>query len=104
LDVAIDDLMRLPEERRRAIQTATATSDPTMVISSAKPLTPSQRDSLTKSIESLLGRPLQAEWREDTQLLAGVRISLGSWVLAANLQDELKFFAESLRAEIQHEA
>ena len=33
------------------------------------------------------------------RLLAGVRISIGDWVLGANLQDELKGFMELAHAE-----
>ena len=40
---------------------------------------------------------VQCEWREDAQLLAGIRFSLGDWILGANLQDELKFFVDALR-------
>ena len=33
-------------------------------------------------------------FEEDSDLLAGVRISIGSWTLGANLRDELEGFAE----------
>jgi F-type H+-transporting ATPase subunit b len=33
-------------------------------------------------------------FEQDSKLLAGVRINIGAWQLAANLHDELKGFAE----------
>jgi F-type H+-transporting ATPase subunit b len=98
LEVVIDDLGRLPEARRQAIRTAATTADAPIVVSSAHALNQSQRDSLMKAIEPLLGRTMRMEWREDPQLVAGVRISLGPWMLAGNLQDELKFLSEALRS------
>jgi F-type H+-transporting ATPase subunit b len=102
LDIVIDDLGRLPEERLKAIRTTVATSDAAIVVISAHSLYPSQRKSLVGALESLLGRTVRVEWREDPQVLAGIRVNLGSWVLAGNLQDELKFFTNLLRSDASH--
>ena len=32
---------------------------------------------------------------KDEKLIAGLRISIGGWMLQANLQDELRFFSEA---------
>jgi F0F1-type ATP synthase delta subunit len=45
----------------------------------------------------LAGRDVACEFLEDSALIAGVRISFGSWVLRANVQDEMNFFAASSR-------
>jgi F-type H+-transporting ATPase subunit b len=34
-------------------------------------------------------------FRQDEQLIAGLRVSIGGWILQANLQDELRFFTEA---------
>jgi F-type H+-transporting ATPase subunit b len=52
------------------------------------------RNRLAKGVEKMLGRTVEWEFGEDPALIAGVRISLGGWVLRGNLQDELKWFAE----------
>jgi len=44
-----------------------------------------------------MGREVPCEFLEDRNLIAGLRISFGSWVLRANVQDEMSFFAESSR-------
>jgi hypothetical protein len=37
---------------------------------------------------------LGCEYREDRTLVAGIRVSIGDWVLEANLHEELEFFAQ----------
>jgi F-type H+-transporting ATPase subunit b len=51
-----------------------------------------------EALQSLLDRPISCEWREDRDLLAGIRLSLGPWMLGANLQDELKAFSEAAQS------
>jgi F-type H+-transporting ATPase subunit b len=97
VEVVIEDLDRLPEERRQAIRAGCASGDAPVIVSSAHALSHRQRESLTEAVQSLLGRKVSCEWREDAQLLAGIRLNLGPWMLGANLQDELKFFSETLR-------
>ncbi|MGA6828897.1 F0F1 ATP synthase subunit delta [Nitrospira sp. NS4] len=97
VELVIEDLRRLSEERRQAIRTACAKADIAVIVSSAHALNQSQRQSLQETFESLSGRAIPCEWREDAHLLAGIRLSLGPWMLGANLQDELKFFTEALR-------
>ena len=41
----------------------------------------------------------RCDFEQDSELLAGVRITIGAWVLGANLQDELKGFAELAHAD-----
>lgn len=97
VELVIADLRQLSEERRQAIRTSCSKIDASIIVSSAYALNQSQRESLLEAILSLIGRPVSCEWREDTHLLAGIRLSLGPWMLGANLQDELKFFTEALR-------
>ncbi|MGD9786974.1 MAG: F0F1 ATP synthase subunit delta [Sulfuricellaceae bacterium] len=63
---------------------------------SAYPLDAAQRAAFTDKLGKLAGRTLEPEFGEDTLLKAGVCIMAGSWVLMANLRDELAFFSESL--------
>jgi F-type H+-transporting ATPase subunit b len=98
VEVAIDDLRLLPDERRRAIQTACAKADTPAVATSAHGLSEAQRKSVLEALQSLLDRPISCEWREDRNLLAGIRLSLGPWMLGANLQDELKAFSEAAQS------
>jgi F-type H+-transporting ATPase subunit b len=64
-------------------------------VASAFTLKPEDRDLLEQRLFALLGASCTVAYDVDPQLRAGVRLSIGPWVLRANLQDELKFFAEA---------
>lgn len=97
VDMAIEDLRRLPDERRQMIRTACAKGAAPVIATSSHLLSQPHRNALTDAVQSLLDRSVPIEWREDPRLLAGIRLSLGPWMLGANLQDELRWFSESLR-------
>ncbi len=54
-----------------------------------------QREWRTAVLEGLLGGAGTLRFDADPALIAGLRLSLGDWLLAANLRDELKGFAEA---------
>jgi len=91
------DLSGLPPgdiERVRA-----ALRDDGLEIISAFPLPIQARDELIAALSQRLGELPPPVFRENPDLLAGLRLHAGSWVLAANLRDELKFFRDSEPAE-----
>jgi F-type H+-transporting ATPase subunit b len=63
-------------------------------VCSAFALDETQRRSLQQALEQLLGSTPPVRYEQQDALLAGVRITIGAWVLGANLEDELKGFAE----------
>jgi F-type H+-transporting ATPase subunit b len=65
----------------------------TVQVVSGYPLDETQRAALKRYLDTLFSHPLQYSWMQDAQLLAGVRITIGPWVIHANLHDELKTFA-----------
>ena len=91
------DLSGLPPadiERVRA-----ALREDGLEIISAFPLPVQARDALMAALAQRLGELPTPVFRENPDLLAGLRLHAGSWVLAANLRDELKFFRDSEPAE-----
>jgi|GEM_PF-3768337 len=60
---------------------------------SAYPLGEEERLSLSRTLESLLGRPVELSIQVDPDLIAGIRLHLGAYVIRANLHDELEFFS-----------
>jgi len=90
--LAIDEMQQLPGERKSALREAllTATEPPT--VASAYPLPTEQREALRQALAQILGDTRECRFREDPTLLAGVRISVGPWVLQANLGEELSLF------------
>jgi len=75
----------------------TALKDPAVSIKvvSAYPLDAARRAALSAALGRLAGRALAPRFAEDAALKAGISIMAGSWVLMANLRDELGFFATS---------
>jgi F-type H+-transporting ATPase subunit b len=98
VEVLVEDLRQIPDERRQAIRTACAKTDGPAIVTSAYLLSQSQRTSLLEAIQSFLGQSISCEWREDRDLMAGIRLSLGPWMLGANLQDELRVFSEAVQS------
>lgn len=95
--LVLEDLARLPDERRQAMATAAGDAEFKIRVASAFPLNEAQRRTLTQGLAKTVKANVSAEFEEDKGLLAGLRIGIGPWVVHANLQDELKFFAEALR-------
>ena len=93
LSLAIDALRRLPEQRRTELRAALTTSAEAPVVSTAYPVPGPQRDALIQALRSVLDGSRELRFREDPALLAGVRISVGPWMLQANLGEELSLFS-----------
>lgn len=94
VDAALDDLANLPPNHVEAVR-ATLPATAQGRITTAFPLESSRRSRVVKQVEELFDRTVAWEFIEDPELMAGLRVSLGGWVLRGNLRDELKFFAES---------
>ena len=97
IDMVTQDLPTLPHDQMQAIRAASATIEIPMTITSAYPIDQAQRDVFCHAWRTLVGRDVVCEFLENRSLIAGLRISFGSWVLRANVQDEMSFFAESPR-------
>ena len=101
ITIALDDLPHLPNEQIQAIQSAWKEQSRPIKVTTAFSLPELQRTEILKAFDAVMARDgtrgITAEFAEDRGLLAGLRISLGPWLLRANLQDELQFFAEAAR-------
>ena len=62
-------------------------------ITSAFPLDENQREVIRAALNGLAGLPVSCRFEQDTDLIAGLLISVGPWLLRANIRDDLKFFA-----------
>jgi F-type H+-transporting ATPase subunit b len=107
VDLAIAELSALPAERAEeiraaepalrgtapaSVRTAPASSG-TAVVSSAFELPDTQRERIASALETLLGVRPGLEFLVDPNLMAGLRVTVGPWVLGLNLRDELAGFA-----------
>ena len=94
----LKDLSSLSDEQLRGLRTRWGDSTDSVNITSAYHLPDAQRQQLEKVLTEVIGKPLQPVYEEDKKLLAGLRISVGAWVLEANLQEELRGFTEFAHA------
>jgi len=92
--LALEDLKRLPEARLQAMRAACRGARNRLRVTSAFPLNVDARAALVRGLAEAADASLDAEFAQDPRLVAGVRASIGPWVIHANVQDELKFFAE----------
>ena len=76
---------------------AAAASGLQLEVQSAFALDEDRRAELARALAEATGKTLPVEYRENPELLAGFHVSIGPWILHANLRDELKFFSGALR-------
>lgn len=95
LETLLEDLPRLAETDLQALRAAGVETAYRLRVTSRYPITEDGRDALAQAFGRLMEKPVACEFAEDPELLAGLRITLGAWVLHANLRDELRFFAEA---------
>jgi F-type H+-transporting ATPase subunit b len=98
LDLLMKELTALPPERKNTLRAAAGKTADRIQVASAYPLDDATRLSLERALDSILAVTTPFHYEQDKELLAGVRVTIGSWVLRANLQDELKCFAELAHA------
>jgi F-type H+-transporting ATPase subunit b len=93
--LAVEQLSQLPEERADLLRSEFENGHRDTKVASAFDLGEEDRASLEQRLHNVLGDAIHCEYVQDDRLKAGIRISIGSWILHANLEDELKSFAES---------
>lgn len=93
VDLAIDELAKLPAERIEALRNGNTTTHGGTV-STAYALDDERHRRLVETLETVFAKPLSLHFQQDPQLCAGIHIELGAWVLAANVRDELKGLVE----------
>jgi F-type H+-transporting ATPase subunit b len=96
--LTLEELKQLPEERLSAYQND-ATAPERIQISSAYPLSEAQRHGLQQTLDRLLKHSAHYDFCQNPSLIAGLRISLGPWIVQANLHEELQLFQEVARAD-----
>lgn len=92
----IEQLADLPESAMKALREGWQGKDARIEITSATALDNKRQQAIRQALEKKLGQS-EAQWRfhQDNTLIAGLRVTIGGWVIQANLQDELRFFAEA---------
>lgn len=93
MKLLLDGLSSLSEDRIADLRTQFGEPPEDILVGSAYPLPPDRREELERALSDVTGLDLPVSYAQDPELLAGVRIAIGAWVLHANLRDELRDFA-----------
>lgn len=99
VDMTLEDISILPAEQAKAIKAAARDGERAVRMTSAFPLAAGQRSAISQRLQTALDDRVTVDFQEDSRLLSGLRIGIGPWVLHANIEDELQFFAEAMRHE-----
>lgn len=94
IEMVLADLDGINEADAVSLRHAWQTGEEPVFISSGYPIEETQKIILQDKLNELLGGQAQANYSQDQHLIAGVRISVGPWVIRASLQDELAFFTK----------
>lgn len=92
--IFLDDLQHLSDEQQTALRKAAAMliAASSVEIITAHPLATSYETALSEALSSVTGKNLSLTSREDSSLIAGLRVVIGECQLHANLADEMAFF------------
>ena len=92
VDLLLEDWAGLPEPQFAVLRGAAEAEGAGLVVTSAFPLAPEQQRRISAAVGARL-QQLAVSFREDPQLLSGLRLSIGPWHLSLNFADELAGFA-----------
>ena len=90
----VDNLKSLPTACTQCLQMLGSKKSVSINITSAYPLTAEQQGQLKQKLGALIDSLITIQYHQDAELIAGIRMDIGAWVLNANLQHELTGFAE----------
>ena len=93
----ITEISHLPAEQVAALRNNYGKTPEAIEVVSAYPLTEDQREQLEHALATLTSPNTAIGFEQDSELLAGLQITIGAWVLAANVRDELRGFMELAR-------
>ena len=93
--LAVEDLQAVPAARRTEIRDSLRDSRGPLAITSAYPLREAHKAALSAAIAALKDGGTEVTFSTDPALIAGIRVSIGSWTLRANLADELQAFSNA---------
>lgn len=93
----LEDLPLLSDQQLQALRAVDQTVG--VEVTSAYPLEASQRTGLNEALDHLAGKSVICTFKQDPELMAGLRLSIGPWMLRASLRDELHFFTEAQHAD-----
>ncbi len=98
VDMVIEDLREMPKHDLQSLQEACRPEEESVKVFSRYPIDAARRQHMNTALSEAVGQTVACEFMELPDLVAGIRISIGPWIVRASLRDELKFFEENYHA------
>ncbi len=99
VDLALAELQATPSETLAELRLALRDPAVTIRVITVYRLGDTQRTAFATVLGGLAERELAPLFQEDASLKSGLCLLVGSWVLMANLRDELSFFSSALERD-----
>lgn len=96
--LVLEQLPQVPQERLLALRQQWGETPARIEVRTAYELPGERRRELEQGLHGLTGLDVPVHFGRDADLLAGLEIEIGAWVLAGNVRDELRGFAEFAHA------
>jgi F-type H+-transporting ATPase subunit b len=98
-DLLLDDLSVLSADQISVLNNGWGDSPERILVTSAFPLSEDKCHRLEDILTRITGLSAPVHFEQDANLLAGLNITIGAWVLQLNVRDELQGFIELTHAE-----
>ncbi len=89
VELVIEELKQLPAERITTLRNGYGTSPTAITIASAFPLPGEQREQLKQAVAIISSPNIPQRFEQNPDLVAGIHITIGAWILGMNIRDEL---------------
>ncbi|MGD8351273.1 MAG: F0F1 ATP synthase subunit delta, partial [Gammaproteobacteria bacterium] len=93
-DLLLDELGKISDQRAGEIGKQWGEPPKEIRVESAFPVSEDRRQQLETRLKALLDLDLPVNFEQNPELLAGLQVTIGAWVMRVNLRDELKGFTE----------
>lgn len=99
IELLLADLSALSDDQLSELSNKWGESPESILITSAYPLSDDSRHRLEDTLSRVAGLSSPVHYEQDAELLAGLNITIGAWVLQLNVHDELQGFVELSHVE-----
>jgi F-type H+-transporting ATPase subunit b len=93
-DLLLDGLSTMPADQISVLDSNWGESPESILVSSAYALADDKRHQLEDNLSRVTALTVPVHYEQDAELLAGLNITIGAWVLQLNVRDELRGFTE----------
>ncbi len=93
-DLLLQAFEQLDQEQLANLRNNCESTENNISVISAFALSDVQKKQLQEKLSELCEQSIEPEYQEDPGLIAGLRLTVGAWVIHLNIKDELKGFAD----------